>query len=1065
MENIQKIIGNYEIGIDITPNDQDIAIIPVNDIGEPEEENRFVLSQYGYTINDLPDLWDLNNGFSRTSEINEKKQIYFVLRSETTDGVESFRFNLYNALIRYSRELTEKKIWIPLTGTGKLPLDKTFNIIAEEINRAERYHPTNNKYVISVPNTKDGKKFMDLLLDDSPATKEVEELLYKLNCNFYLVGSFWGPGNEQTARFVQDSIWEKGHEDDSYAEIINKVEKNDILIIKSTFASEGISYLKVKAIGIVTHNPLDGSSLEVNWKVNGLWEDVAHLGFFRNTITKAEFGDIITIFSTINFELWKGILSDDNSTSTTTTTTTTQQPPVSIKIAGLLSDSDKGTDHLNISRDVSAFARVIASRDFEPPLAVGLLGKWGSGKSFFMRKLMENISSLSEITYYTEYCKGIAHIHFNAWSYMDANLWASIVTKIFDGLNEYISRYSKSDIEKKAIQDKLSQELSIVKEEVSNLETLKKTLDIQIEELDTKKKEAGKNLSASIKKLKNNTLWDTLKNIDTQFEARNKIISACQENASFIKTEDELKKIIPEQYWSDPNATYEKIKSRYTFLKLFFKRDKIWYNLMWLIIILAGIYYSIILVDFAVIKISRFSFILSQGTLSILASLGIIWKNAENVFKQLQPVVSSFWKIKEDYQSALNNAKSKFEQEQKVIQTEIETRRQKIITLDEQIKKAQIVKVDLEYKIKHALATESLYSFIDRRSKSDDYRKHLGIISIIRKDFEILNDLFIGHNQENQIAEETGEKDFKSNFKKPLERIILYIDDLDRCSEETVVEVLEAVNLLMAFPLFVVVVGVDSRWVKNALKKRHALQFGKEYGVEMLEPSDYLEKIFQIPFQLKEADGQDVKDMIRKIANIPHSRKTDHNINDDDHNGEGEYENAQNQERPIIVSKNSNFTVEDELVLNVIENTELQVLTEDEVEIMQHMSLIIGNNPRAIKRYVNIFKIVKAHGELLHSTGAKNQELSIILFLLALPLGNFRKLAPSIEKFIYKNNDQTIKAYLLHQIGLDEDLVELRDRFKALIIHNIDYSLILSSPFDLFKKHIKFLKRFSFDSI
>src|SRR5690606_40859493 len=121
----------------------------------------------------------------------------------------------------------------------------------------------------------------------------------------------------------------------------------------------------------------------------------------------------------------------------------------------------------------------------------------------------------------------------------------------------------------------------------------------------------------------------------------------------------------------------------------------------------------------------------------------------------------------------------------------------------------------------------------------------LGLISIIRRDFEILNDLFTDHNQEATKIKDA--KDFKDKFKKPLERIILYIDDLDRCPEENVVQVLEAVNLLMAFPLFVVIVGVDPRWVKNASIKRHQLQFTKSMEVNGIDPistSDYLEKIF-----------------------------------------------------------------------------------------------------------------------------------------------------------------------------------------------------------------------------
>ncbi len=44
-----------------------------------------------------------------------------------------------------------------------------------------------------------------------------------------------------------------------------------------------------------------------------------------------------------------------------------------------------------------------------------------------------------------------------------------------------------------------------------------------------------------------------------------------------------------------------------------------------------------------------------------------------------------------------------------------------------------------------------------------------------------------------------------------LNRIVLYIDDLDRCPPKRVVEVLQAVHLLLAFELFVVVVGVDAR--------------------------------------------------------------------------------------------------------------------------------------------------------------------------------------------------------------------------------------------------------------
>ena len=62
-----------------------------------------------------------------------------------------------------------------------------------------------------------------------------------------------------------------------------------------------------------------------------------------------------------------------------------------------------------------------------------------------------------------------------------------------------------------------------------------------------------------------------------------------------------------------------------------------------------------------------------------------------------------------------------------------------------------------------------------------------------------------------------------------------------------VVEALEAVHLLLAFPLFVVIVAVDTRWLTRAL--RSAAQLGRRRRPRRRPDGEaYLEKIFQIPF-------------------------------------------------------------------------------------------------------------------------------------------------------------------------------------------------------------------------
>ncbi|SPE22357.1 hypothetical protein SBA3_10008 [Candidatus Sulfopaludibacter sp. SbA3] len=151
---------------------------------------------------------------------------------------------------------------------------------------------------------------------------------------------------------------------------------------------------------------------------------------------------------------------------------------------------------------------------------------------------------------------------------------------------------------------------------------------------------------------------------------------------------------------------------------------------------------------------------------------------------------------------------------------------------------------ELEERIRSAKEGRSLARFLAERTRSEDYRKYLGLISTIRQDFDALGKRLTGA---------AGDGD---QF-RPVDRIVLYIDDLDRCPEDKVMEVLQAVHLLLAYPLFVVVVGVDPRWLLHSLRGTFkAFQAGDEPGISngdvwQTTPQNYLEKIFQIPFSLR----------------------------------------------------------------------------------------------------------------------------------------------------------------------------------------------------------------------
>jgi hypothetical protein len=111
------------------------------------------------------------------------------------------------------------------------------------------------------------------------------------------------------------------------------------------------------------------------------------------------------------------------------------------RMAGFHADDTRGEDLLGIQQDVLAFATLIAARTVTPPLSIGLFGEWGSGKSFFMRQLRRTVEGLAaqaarsgqmqrELPFY----KRIVQIEFNAWHYVEGNLWASLVEHIFRNL-------------------------------------------------------------------------------------------------------------------------------------------------------------------------------------------------------------------------------------------------------------------------------------------------------------------------------------------------------------------------------------------------------------------------------------------------------------------------------------------------------------------------------------------------------------------------------------------------------------------------------------------------------
>ena len=96
-------------------------------------------------------------------------------------------------------------------------------------------------------------------------------------------------------------------------------------------------------------------------------------------------------------------------------------------------------DRLGMATDARALAEVVCLRKPGPPLAIGLFGDWGSGKSTFMNLIEAAIEELTERTRKDATARAalvskVIHIRFNAWHYNDDNLWASLTSEFFGQL-------------------------------------------------------------------------------------------------------------------------------------------------------------------------------------------------------------------------------------------------------------------------------------------------------------------------------------------------------------------------------------------------------------------------------------------------------------------------------------------------------------------------------------------------------------------------------------------------------------------------------------------------------
>ncbi|MCA6363448.1 MAG: hypothetical protein IM638_10450 [Bacteroidetes bacterium] len=755
------------------------------------------------------------------------------------------------------------------------------------------------------------------------------------------------------------------------------------------------------------------------------------------------------------------------------------QPEKSLLFAGYHSDSiDNHTDQLNITPDVDALAALIAYEKLNPPLSIGLFGHWGSGKSFFMKLLSKKISEYEDAAAKAAapngFCKEIVQIEFNAWHYSDANLWANFMVTIFEKLNEKIAPKQRDE---KAI---LLEQFQLAGAEIARQHAQLKQLAADISAYETKLAElqaTNDKKAQELANLKPADIWNAIdetqrKQIEDQLAELSKELGLEKAQLAARSLNNFLNEI-------------RKTRGRFAYLLNRFVNSSWQQKLLWSLFVLLPVFVVLYLRygDGVHGQIKLFLTGL-KGYVATFTSvcLGIVaWGTP--LLRRLNQRLDKIEEARNKVDALIEQKRRELAESEIKVQLEIDRLKAEQQRIEQQKAEAEQRKKELELAIDNYNPRKQLTDFINKRSQSSDYNQHLGLISLIRNDLQKLSDLL----SQNLSYVPDAKEEEKFAALPGIQRIVLYIDDLDRCPPDRVKQVLEAIHLLLSFKLFVVVVGVDARWVKYALLNENSQLLREETDTtsERATAFDYLEKIFQIPFTLKPLNDGSRKKLLESYLTQVLDKKTIKAENTVLTDISPAYETIALTEQPkievndpvspipnqtetteeiIITNKSesasSSLTEEtNQLVPAVTVRNQLEI-TAQEIEFIHSISNLLGNTPRTIKRFVNIYRLIRVHSDVPEYSITTHADHLAIMLLLAVVTG-CNQVAPALFQMLASSPKETFSEFVS-----DTGYINAVRENKAL--NNVLQQLgELEERIEMstLRKYIPFISRFSFRTL
>lgn len=278
---------------------------------------------------------------------------------------------------------------------------------------------------------------------------------------------------------------------------------------------------------------------------------------------------------------------------------------------------------------------------------------------------------------------------------------------------------------------------------------------------------------------------------------------------------------------------------------------------------------------------------------------------------------------------------------------------------------------------------------------------------------EIFNS-FIKEGKENDKNITNAVAEFRKDFSELLDatnfkRLVVIIDDLDRCSPERIIENLEAIKLFLNVPKTAFVIGADPRIVK------YAIEYKYKNNKEIEDDNnriiiDYLEKLIQLPYSLPRLSESEVETYISMLI----CKKE---IGDDKFKKVLDEFKKYRSTNKYSAFGLSNFE-------KILEDNDFRKVKDNVITIPSLVPLITNSlygNPRQIKRFLNTYTIRKRLAEV---ATLQNFDDAVLAKLMILEYSE-----PKLFKKLFE--------WQIIQDGIPKEIIEIETLCKEKGIEDI----------------------------